>query len=83
MFLRKVQVNLLFRSAFTKFAASLADTLIHLYGLRWQGGDDIMEKAFTWRFGFDCVESRKFLTSVKNKATVNASWVVFRTPLLY
>ena len=23
-------------------------------------GDDIMEKAFTWRFGFDLIESRKF-----------------------
>ena len=36
-----------------------------------------MEKAFTWRFGSDCVESRKFLTSVKNKATVNVSWVCY------
>lgn len=30
-----------------------ADALIHLYGLRGLGGDDIMGKAFTWRFGFD------------------------------
>ena len=60
-----------------------ADTQILLYGVGWTGGDDMMEKAFTWRFGFDASESRKFLTFVKNKATVNASWVVFRTPLLY
>ena len=32
---------------------------------------------------FDSIESRKFLMFVKNKATVNASWVCFRTPLLY
>lgn len=35
------------------------------------------------RFGFDSIESRKFLMFVKNKATVDASWVCFRTSLLY
>ena len=60
-----------------------AETLLHLYELRWMGGDDIMEKAFTWRFGFDSVESRKFTMSVKNKATVNVSWVCFFVLLYY
>ena len=60
-----------------------AYTFIHFYGLRWQGGDDIMGKAFTWRFGSDSIESRKFLMFVKDKATVNVSWVCFSSPLLY
>ena len=37
-----------------------ADTSILLCGLRWTGGDDIMEKAFTWTLCFDVLESRKF-----------------------
>ena len=37
-----------------------ADTSIQLYGLQWTGGDDIMEKAFTWTLCFDVLESRKF-----------------------
>jgi len=42
-----------------------------------------MGKAFTWRFGSDSIESRKFLMLVKDKATVNVSWVCFSSPLLY
>ena len=37
-----------------------AETLLQLYELRWMGGDDIMEKAFTWTLCFDVLESRKF-----------------------
>ena len=33
------------------------------------GGDAYILKAFSERFGFDVLESRKFKLSVKNKAT--------------
>ena len=39
-------------------------------------------KAFTWRFGFDSSESRKFLIIVKNKATVDATGYVYDIQLL-
>ena len=61
--------------AFTTFALVIAQIFV--------ASTDIVEKAFTRRFGFDSVESRKFLTFVKNKATVNASWVCFYSSLLY
>ena len=59
------------RSIFTSISYS------YFLGLRWLGEDDIVEKAFTWRFGFDSVELRKLLRFVKNKATVNVSLGVF------
>ena len=34
-----------------------------------QEGDTYIQKAFSERFGFDVLESRKFKLSVKNKAT--------------
>ena len=42
------------RSIFTSISYS------YFLGLRWLGEDDIVEKAFTWRFGFDYWELRNF-----------------------
>ena len=39
-------------------------------------GDDIMEKAFTWRFVLMLLNFATSM-SIKNKATVNVSWVCF------
>ena len=66
----------LFVFDFLTLSHPYAETLLQLYELRWMGGDDIMEKAFTWRFGFDVLRiSQILLMFVKNKATVNVSWV--------
>ena len=62
MRLRKVEENLLFRLAFTKFAASSCRYLVFIRefgvaGWGWQCG-----KAFTWRFGFDPFGTSQLLT---------------------
>ena len=44
-------------------------------------GDDIMEKAFTWTLCFDTLRISQIQNSVKNKATVNVSWVCYYTSL--
>ena len=44
-------------------------------------GDDIMEKAFTWTLCFDTLRISQIQNSVKNKATVNVSWVCLYTSL--
>ena len=48
-----------------------------------RGGDAYIQKAFSERFGFDVLESRKFKLSVKNKATGAPLGVYYVMPIIY
>ena len=68
---------------FTTFALSLAETILHSRLLMVDGWDTYIGKAFIERFDFDILKSRKFLSVVKNKATMNVPWVCFIQPSVY
>ncbi len=54
-----------------------ADALIHLYGLRWLGGDDIVERRLLGALVLTLLELRNFDRLFKNKATVDVTGYVF------
>ena len=54
-----------------------ADTSIQLCGLRWLGGDDIMERRLLGALVLTLLELRNFSKLIKNKATVGATGYVY------
>ncbi len=65
---------------FIRFALSLsyrcADTLIHLYGLRWKGGDDIVEKRLLSALFLTFWNFATFNVSLR-QSNGRCSWVCF------